>query len=45
MTRGFGHVLGFDDAPADCEYRGDVLVMDPVYAVPPLNAVLSAKMR
>ena len=45
MTSGFSHVIGFDDAPSDRDYRADVLVMDPVYAGPHLDAVLSARMR
>jgi hypothetical protein len=45
MTRDYSHVIGFDDARSDRDYRADVPVMDPVYAGPRLDAVLSAKMR
>jgi hypothetical protein len=45
MTRDCGHVIGFDDAPSDRDYRAEVPVMDPVYAGPRLAAELSAKMR
>ena len=45
MTRGFSHVIGFDGAPSDRGYGAEVLVMDPVYAGPRLDAVPSAKMR
>jgi len=45
MTRDYSHVIGFDDAPSDRDYRADVPVMDPVYEGPRRDAVLSAKMQ
>jgi endonuclease V-like protein UPF0215 family len=42
MTRRLAHVIGFDDAPFDRQYRGDVLV---VYAGARLEGVLSGKVR
>ena len=45
MTSGFSHVIGFDDAPFDREYRGDVLVVGAAYAGLRLDGVLSAKVR
>lgn len=45
MTSRLTHVIGFDDAPFDREYRGDVLVVGAVYAGLRLDGVLSAKVR
>ena len=45
MTRRFTHVIGFDDAPFNHDYRGDVLVVGAVYAGLRLDGVLSAKVR
>jgi len=45
MSSFFRHVIGFDDAPFDPDYRGDVLVVGAVYAGPRLDGVLSAKVR
>ena len=45
MTSRFTHVIGFDDAPFDRDYRGDVLVVGAVYAGLRLEGVLSAKVR
>jgi len=39
------HVVGFDDAPFDREYRGNVLVVGAVYAGARLDGVLSCKVR
>jgi len=39
------HVVGFDDAPFEREYRGDVLVVGAVYAGARLDGVLSCKVR
>jgi hypothetical protein len=45
MTSLFTHVIGFDDAPFDRDYRGDVLVVGAVYAGLRLDGVLSTKVR
>lgn len=45
MTRRLAHVIGFDDAPFDRQYRGDVLVVGAVYAGARLEGVLSGKVR
>jgi endonuclease V-like protein UPF0215 family len=45
MTSAFSHVIGFDDAPFDREYRGNVLIVGAVYAGLRLEGVLSAKVR
>lgn len=48
MARGrsrLSHVVGFDDAPFDRAYRGDVLVVGAVYAGTRLEGVLSCKVR
>jgi endonuclease V-like protein UPF0215 family len=45
MTSRFAHVIAFDDAPFDRDYRGDVLVVGAVYAGLRLDGVLSAKVR
>ena len=45
MTSRLTHVIAFDDAPFDRDYRGDVLVIGAVYAGLRLDGVLSAKVR
>ncbi len=39
------HVVGFDDAPFERGFRGDVLVVGAVYAGPKLEGVVSGKVR
>ena len=45
MSRRLTHIIGFDDAPFDQNYRGNVLVVGAVYAGLRLDAVLSGKVR
>ncbi len=45
MSRRLTHIIGFDDAPFDRNYRGNVLVVGAVYAGQRLDAVLSSKVR
>jgi endonuclease V-like protein UPF0215 family len=39
------HVVGFDDAPFEREYRGDVIIVGAVYAGPRLEGVLTGRVR
>ena len=43
--RRISHVIGFDDAPFDRDYRGDVLIVGTVFSGPRLEGVLSGKVR
>ena len=45
MARRISHVIGFDDAPFPPLHRGDVLLVEAVYAGPRLKGVLSDKVR
>jgi len=45
LARRLTHVIGFDDAPFDPDYRGGVLVVGAVYAGTRLEGVISAKVR
>lgn len=39
------HVIGFDDAPFDQQFRGDVLLVGVVYADRRLESIISGKVR
>lgn len=39
------HVIGFDDAPFDQQFRGDVLLVGAVYADRRLECIISGKVR
>ena len=41
----YSHAIGFDDAPFDRSWRGDVRVFGAVYAGPTLHAVVSGRVR
>ncbi|CAH1081061.1 conserved hypothetical protein [Candidatus Nitrotoga sp. 1052] len=43
--RRISHVVGFDDAPFDRSYRGDVLVVGAVFAGTRLDGVISTRVR
>jgi endonuclease V-like protein UPF0215 family len=43
--RHISHVVGFDDAPFEHSYRGDVLVVGAVFAGNRLDGVISTKVR
>ncbi len=43
--KGLSHAIGFDDAPFDASYKGDVLVVGAVYSGPRLEGVLSGSVR
>jgi len=43
--RRISHVIGFDDAPFDRDYRGDVLIVGAVFSGSRLEGVLSGKVR
>lgn len=43
--RRISHVVGFDDAPFDRSYRGDVLVVGAVFAGERLDGVISTRVR
>ena len=45
MPRRLTHIIGFDDAPFEQNYRGNVLVVGAVYSGLRLDAVLSSKVR
>ncbi|HMJ50213.1 MAG TPA: DUF99 family protein [Burkholderiales bacterium] len=45
MAKNLTHIIAFDDAPFEQNYRGDVLVVGAVYAGLRLDAVLSGKVR
>lgn len=45
MSRRLTHIIGFDDAPFNQNYRGNVLVIGAVYAGLRLDAVLSGRVR
>lgn len=42
---GISHVIGFDDAPFERSFRGDILLVGAVYAGRRLESVLSTKVR
>lgn len=44
-SKSVSHVIGFDDAPFERVYRGDVLVVGAVYAGRRFEGVLSTKVR
>jgi endonuclease V-like protein UPF0215 family len=41
MNRHLSHIVGFDDAPFDRTYRGDVMVVGAVFSGSRLDGVLS----
>ncbi len=43
--RRLSHVVGFDDAPFNHDYRGDVLVVGAVFAGQRMDGVISTKVR
>lgn len=43
--RRFSHVMGFDDAPFDRHYRGDVTVVGTLFAGSRLDGVVSGRVR
>ena len=43
--RALAHAVGFDDAPFERGYRGDVLVVGALYAGARLDGVLSGTVR
>jgi endonuclease V-like protein UPF0215 family len=45
MSKRFTHVVGFDDAPFEPSYRGDVLVVGVIYSGLQFEGVISAKVR
>lgn len=45
MTKGYSHVVGFDDGPFEPGHRGDVLLVGAVYGGPRLVGVLCGKVR
>ncbi|TCS73064.1 hypothetical protein EDC61_103187 [Sulfuritortus calidifontis] len=45
MGRTLSHVIGFDDAPFQRGWRGDVLVVGAVYAGSRLDGVISTRVR
>jgi endonuclease V-like protein UPF0215 family len=44
-TRALSHVIGFDDAPFDHDYRGDVTVVGAVFADLRLEGMLRGRVR